>query len=270
MNIEPLTEKAFQAISEYGPKVLTAILVFAIGWVIIQLLLKLLYRALQRSKSIDSTMYTFVLSVARIILFVVLVIICMDLLAVPVTPLITALGAVGLAVSLAVKDSLANLMGGSLLLLSKPIAAGDYCDIGGQSGTVTEIGLVYTALNTVDNKRVFIPNGQVATATIINYSAEPRRRLDLTFSIGYGENYTAARALILDAVKSHPLSLKDPEPVVRMIAHGDNALRITCRVWVENSNYWDLNFDLLEQVTQRFGEAGIKVPYPQMDVHITP
>ena len=268
MTLNDLMLTAQKLLADYGSKVLKALVVFLVGWVIIRIVLRLLRRGLSRSKSIDPTMHSFLLSLSRIAMIVVLVMICMDVLTIPITPLITALGAVGLAASLAVKDSLANLLGGALLLISKPFGVGDYCEIDGLAGTIAEIGLIYTFLNTSDNKRICIPNGQVGNARIVNYSAEDGRRLDLTFSIGYDADFDRARQIILEVVQRHPLARKGPSPLVRMSAHAASAIEITCRVWVDTAHYWDLNFDLLEQVKREFDSAGIAIPYPQMDIHV--
>ena len=247
--------------------VLNAAVTAVIGIILIKVALKILARALAHSR-LDATTHPFLLTVSRIGLYVLLVLVILPKVGVEITPILTALGAVGLAVSLAVKDSLANLMGGALILISHPFATGDFVEIGSLSGTVSEVGPIYTFLNTPDNKRICIPNGQVSTSQVVNYSAEPLRRLDLTFSIGYEDDFQQAKAIIAQTVERHPSALADPAPVIRMAQHGASSIDLTCRVWVDNSDYWNLKFDLLEQVKQAFDQAGINIPYPQMDVHL--
>lgn len=176
--MEQRWEHLFELLGAFLPKLLLAAVIFAAGYGIIRLLLRMLRKGLGRSRHIDPAIHPFILTVSKMVLLVLLALVCLDAIAVPVTPLITALGAVGVAVSLALKDSLANLLGGSLLLVSKPFKIGDYCSINGEEGSIAEVGFVYTALNTTDNRRVFIPNGQVITATVINYNSGGTRCLE--------------------------------------------------------------------------------------------
>ena len=247
--------------------IINATITALIGLIIIKVVMKILARVLTHSR-LDSTMHPFLLTVTHIGLYVLLVLIVLPKLGINIAPILTALGAVGLAVSLAVKDSLSNLMGGALILISHPFGAGDFVEIGSLSGTVTQVGPIYTFLNTVDNKRICIPNGQVSTSQVVNYSAEPLRRLDITFSIGYENDFEQAKGIIRQLVEAHPKALEDPAPVIRMSQHGANSIDLVCRVWVDNSEYWNLKFDLLEQVKVAFDREGINIPYPQMDVHL--
>jgi len=175
---------------------------------------------------------------------------------------------VGVAVSLALKDSLANLLGGSILLVTKPFKIGDYCEIDDEEGYISEIGFVYTVLKTGDNKKIFIPNGQVTNATVVNYNTDVKRRLEIRFNIAYDADFELAQKAVIDIVHAHPHALKDPAPIVRMGAHGASSIEILCRVWVEPDLYWELNWDLLEAVKKEFDRLNINIPYPQMDVHI--
>ncbi len=252
----------------FFPKLLVAAAFFVAGWGLIHIFLRMIHKGLKHSKNIDPAVHSFILTISKIALQVLLLLICLDAMEIPVTPLITAFGAVGVAFSLAVKDSLANVLGGSLLLISKPFVVGDYCKINGEEGYITEIGVVYTVLNTLDNKRVFIPNGQVITATVVNHYSEENRRLELKFTIDYNADFELAKTAILNVIKSNPLALQDPPPLVRMSGHLDNAIEIICRVWVPTKKYWDLNWDLWEGVKKEFDRLGINIPYPQMDVHV--
>ncbi|GAA6513731.1 mechanosensitive ion channel family protein [Merdimmobilis hominis] len=246
---------------------LKAVVVFAIGWALIKSAISFVQNLLRRSK-IDVTLHAFILSIVRISLIVLLALTCLQILGFEITTLLTALGAVGLAISLAVKDSLSNLAGGIQVLLTKPFAVGDYIAADGFDGTVKEIGITHTILTTVDNKRVYLPNGDVAKAKITNFSSEPTRRLDLTFSIGYGDDFKQAEAIIAQQVEKSGLALTDPAPFIRVSKHGENSIDLTCRVWVNSADYWTLHFFLLEEVKLAFDAAGINIPYPQMDVHI--
>ncbi len=256
-------------ISKMGPRLLSAVIILAIGLVLIKFIIKLFNRFLNKSR-IEKSVHAFARSVVKIALYTLLFVIILETLNIPVAPLITMLGAAGLAVSLVLKDSVANPAGGILVLVSKPFAVGDYIEMDGFSGTVAEIGIFYTILKTIDNKRIYLPNADVAKAKIINFSAEPMRRLDLTFSIGYQDSIPQAKEILRNLVEASPLVLKEPEPVIGVCAHGSNAIQITCRVWVPSEHYWDLNFDLLEKSKQAFDQAGISIPYNQMDLHIIP
>lgn len=250
------------------PKLLTAIGILIIGIILIRSIVRLTQKVLKKSK-LDPTLHQFILSIFGIALYIVLGIMVLAIL-VPdaVGGLIALMSVFGLAISLAVKDSLANLASGISILFTKPFALGDYVQINSAEGIIEEIRLNYTVLKTFDNKVIHIPNGDVAKAQIINYTCEPLRRLDLTFSISYEDDFEQAERLILDIVKAHPLAHSDPEPVVRMSEHGASAILLSCRVWCNTPDYWTLQYDLLEEVKRRFDQNGISIPYNQLDVHI--
>ena len=249
--------------------VLNAALVGVIGWLLIRLLLNLLGRLLHRTTRIDPLLHNIIITVTRIALLVLLAISVLDALGVPTTSIVTSVGAVGLAISLAVKDSISSLAGGIVVLIIKPFGLGDYVEVDGTAGTVQEITLFSTVLTTLDNKRVSIPNNEVAGAKIVNYSAEEKRRVEVTFSIGYGDDYDRARALILRAIDETGLALSEPAPVVRMSGHGASPISIVTRVWVKNADFAEMTFQLYERVKKLFDENGISIPYDQLDVHLT-
>jgi small conductance mechanosensitive channel len=217
----------------------------------------------------DPTLHHFMLSIFGIVLYLVLGTMVLAIL-VPdaVGGLIALMSVFGLAISLAVKDSLANLAGGISVLFTKPFALGDYVQINSTEGTVEEIRLNYTVLKTFDNKVVHIPNGDVAKAQIVNFTCEPTRRLDITFSISYQDDFQKAQELIRSTVNANPMALDNPEPLIRVTEHASSAILICCRVWCKTPDYWPLKFDLLEEVKCRFDQSGISIPYNQLDVHI--
>ncbi len=250
-----------------GDKLFWAIVVFIVGFILIKVAERVTRRLLNRTK-VEPILYNFILMVIKIILIILLALTCLDMLGVKTTSLITALGAVGLAVSLALQNSLANLAGGVVLLFTKPFVAGDYVSIGDTEGTVKQISLIHTILNTLDNKRVYIPNGDISGSRITNFSVEPTRLLNLVFSIGYQDDIEKAKAVILQVLEKNPLALQDPPPLVRVCAHNSSTVDVTCRVWVNNPDYWTLNFDLYEEVKIAFDEAGIHIPFTQLDLHV--
>ena len=184
-----------------------------------------------------------------------------------ITALITSLG---VCFGLAVNGALSNLAGGVLIIFTRPFKVDDYIEVekDGVSGTVEDIHIVYTKLRTPDNKVIYIPNGTLSNSGIINYSEKDKRRVDFSFSIAYESDFDAARALILDILASHELTLDDPEPMVRMSDHGDSGIIITARVWVKSEDYWTVKWDILEATKKAFDRSNIEIPYNKLDVNL--
>lgn len=247
--------------------IITIVLLFAGCMVAMKIILKLVDRAFYRLE-VEKSLHTFVHAALRVILWLVTLCIVLDYVGVPMTSLVALLGVLGLAVSLAIQGTLSNLAGGIQILVSKPFKAGDYVEAGGVGGTVKEVGLAYTKLATVDNKVISIPNGQISGEQIINYSSAERRRVDLVFGVSYDSQPQQVIACIKGVVGAHPKALFTPEPFVRMSALKDSAIEYTLRVWCATQDYWDLYFDLLEQVKAAFDQNGIEIPYNQLDVRI--
>lgn len=256
-------------VTVYLPRIFTALLIYVIGMILTKVFMKFLDNTLKLSK-VDKVLFPLIKLIAKMIIYVIIFISCVDALHIPVTSLITALGAVGLAVSLAVKDSLSNLTSGVVVILSKPFALDDYVQIGDSEGTVKEIGFFYTVLGTIDNKKVMIPNSQVSSSKVVNYSAEKMRRLDLTFSIGYEDDIKRAKQIVLDEIENNPLSTSEPmPPFVGVASHSASSIDLTARIWVATEDYWTLKFELLESVKYAFDNNNISIPFNQLDVHIT-
>ncbi len=252
---------------EFFPKLLSAALILAVGVGLIKIILSL-YDNGKLKQKLDRSIAGFLRSALNIALYIVVFITALSALGVETTSFIAILSAAGLALSLAMQDSLKNLAGAISIILLKPFEVGDYIQTPDIEGTVSAIGLVYTTLNTVDNKRISVPNGLLSADKITNYSSEPQRRLDLTFSIGYEDDFAKACGLIYEIAMKNPLTLHDPAPVIRMSEHAASSINITCRLWVDNQNYWTLKFDMLEQVKQAFDEHHINIPYQQLQLHI--
>lgn len=182
---------------------------------------------------------------------------------------ITALiASLGVGIGLAVNGALSNLAGGVLILVTRPFKIDDYIEAQGEAGTVEDIHMVCTKLRTPDNKVVYLPNGALSNGNIINYSEKDIRRVDFSFMISYDDDFEQAKALVTDILTSHPLSLADPEPMVRVSEHGESGVRITARVWVKSEDYWTVHFDVLENVKKKFDENGITIPYNQLEVRL--
>ncbi len=248
-------------------KILTIALLFVGCMVVMKVVLKLVDRTFRRLE-MEKSLHTFIHAALRVILWLLTLCIVLDYIGVPMTSLVALLGVLGLAVSLAIQGTLSNLAGGIQILVSKPFKAGDYVEAGGVGGTVKEVGLAYTKLATVDNKVISVPNGQISGEKITNYSTAEQRRVDLTFGVSYQAPPERVIACIRQAVEAHPKALSTPEPFVRMSALKDSAIEYTLRVWCANGDYWDLHFDLLEQIKASFDRNGIEIPYNQLDVRI--
>ncbi len=262
-----LMSKMGDYIKKFLPLVVFALIIIFIGYIVTKLITKVIDRAMKRSK-IDVGAKNFLLSVIRIGLYTVVLIMALSVLKVPISSIITILGAAGLAVSLALQTCLSNLAGGFIILFSKPFVTGDIIEFDGTVGTVRAISILYTKLDTFDGKTAFIPNGKVSDAKLINYTESPLRRIDLTFSISYGEDFKRAQAVICEVINNEPLAQSIPAPIVRMGRHGESSTDIDALVWVKNSDYISARYNLLENVKAAFDENGIEIPFSQLDVHM--
>lgn len=231
-----------------------------VGWVVIRILLSLFKRMVRRSK-VDDAAIPFLHSVVKAILYILLFITVISATGlVDTASLVAILGVIGLAVSLAIQDSLSNVAGGALLLMNKPFTKDDFVDINDISGTIVQVSLTYTILRTVDNKRINIPNGEVVKAKIVNYSSEPYRRMEVLLTIARDADMDAAEELLLAVLKSHPMTLTDPPCSAKVSGHSDLGTIISCRAWATREDYWVIYFDLQKQLKAALDENGIAMP----------
>lgn len=249
------------------PTILFAILVLVLGIILCKLSVKLITRGMERAKT-DITVAKFVRQCVKIILYVLLAVVVLSILGVPTTSVITVIGTAGVAIGLALQDSLSNVAGGFILLITKPFKIGDYIIVNGVEGTVSQIAILHTRLDSGSNQCIIIPNSQAATATVINNSTNATRRVDMKFSIAYEDDYEHAQQVILDVLMENEKVLKDPAPTVRMLEHGASAIVIATRPWCRNEDYWDVYYDTTEQVRKAFIENNISIPYDQLDVRV--
>ena len=248
--------------------ILFALLLLVVCLVVKAILLKLLDRALNKLTHVEKSLNTFIRSIANILLWFVTLMVVADALGINASSLLALVGVLGLAVSLSVKDSLSNLAGGLTILGTRPFKVGDYVEIGSNSGTIQEIGLVYTSLTTVDNRRILVPNSVVVDAEVTNYTAEPLRRVDLKVTASYDAPVERVKQTIQEVVNAHDLVLSDPPPFARLSEYGDSALEYVVRAWCANADYWTVYHDLLEQIKVAFDREGISIPYPHMEVKL--
>ncbi len=252
---------------QMGLTALYALIVLYVGLRVIKYLVKIIDKALLKSE-MDKTVRLFLESLIRMALKVLLLVTVASMLGVKMTTFVALIGAMGLAIGLALQGSLSNFAGGVLILVLKPFVVDDFIDGGGHMGVVSKITIFYTYITTVDNKEIVIPNGILSNGSITNYSANKMRRVDLVFGVGYESSTSEVKAILNEVIAAHDLIVTNPEPFVRMSAHGDSAVEFTVRVWCDASDYWTVHFDLLEQVKDAFDEANINIPYPHLDVNI--
>jgi small conductance mechanosensitive channel len=251
--------------ANYGMKLLLAIILLIVGLWLIKFIVKVLEKNVQGR--FDRTLTSFLMSITKTILMILLLISIASTIGIEVTSFVAVLGAASFAVGLALQGSLSNFAGGVLLLIFRPFTAGDTIEVAGHKGKVQEIQILYTIMTTFDNKKIMIPNSNISNSSVTNFSAMDKRRVDLTFGIGYDDDFHEAIALLKELADKHELILDDPEPLIRVTEHAGSSINIACKVWVKGPDYWDVYFDMHEDVKDAFDEAGIGIPYPQLDVH---
>ena len=252
----------------YGTKVLLAIAIFVIGKWLAKLISKLLGKAALASTK-DEMLQGFVRSISYFLLLLIVVIASLSQLGINTSSLVALIGAAGLAIGLSLQNSLQNFAAGVMLLIFKPFKKGDLIETGGMSGTVKEMGLLVLELRTGDNKTVLIPNGKVFSDSIVNYSDNETRRIDFIFDISYDADIAKAKAIVANILANDSRVLKDPAPVIAVSALAANSVQLVVRPWVNTSDYWATYWGIMEKVKLTFDEAGIAIPYNQMDIHIT-
>ena len=253
--------------TKYGLRLLGAIVVLFVGLWLIGLLTRSTHKMMSRS-NIEPSLNSFLKSMMNILFKILLIISVLGMMGVQMTSFIAILGAAGLAVGMALSGTLQNFAGGVMILLFKPFKVGDYISAQGHSGSVKEIQVFTTMLTTPDNKVIIIPNGGLSNGSMTNYSKQETRRVDWTFGVGYGDDYDAAKAFILELIAEDKRIHTSPEPLVALAELADSSVNITVRVWAKSSDYWGVFFEMNEKYYKRAGKRGINIPYPQMDVHL--
>ena len=251
----------------WGPQLLLAIIVLIVGLWIINRVVRLVAAGLERGKT-DETLAKFLTSLTSIILKALLLISVAGMVGIETTSFIAILGAAGLAIGLALQGSLGNFAGGVLILLFRPYKVGDFIDAQGVAGTVKEIQIFNTIITTPDNKRIIIPNGAISNGIITNVSAEPTRRVDFVFGIGYDDDIAKTKQTLVGILTGDSRIKADPEPFVVVSEMADSSVNFTVRVWVDAGDYWGVYFDTMEAVKLAFDREGISIPFPQTDVHV--
>ncbi len=247
-------------------KILSALLILAVGMLLLHILLKIIKRALDKS-TLDQVLHKFIINTVKVIGVILLLITVLTHLGVPTGSFVTVIAAGGAAIALALKDSLGNFAGGILIMLHKPFRQGDLISSNGVEGRVQHIDLLYTTLLTLNYQTITLPNGLLANNTIVNYSMSERRRIDVKASIAYATDIERARQCILDTIAQSSSFLVYPAPFVGVAEHGDSAVILDVQVWCETEHFFAARYELLESIKNAFDEAGIEIPFPQITIH---
>jgi small conductance mechanosensitive channel len=250
--------------------ILLAILILAVGWTVAGWLSGWMRRALTRSHHIDNTVKPLLVKSVRYVIIAITLVAVLSQFGVQTTSVIALLGAAGLAIGLALQGTLSNVASGVMLLLLRPFRAGDAVDVSGASGTVREISLFNTVLITGDNIYVAVPNSQIFGAAITNYSREKTRRINIVVGIDYADDIGKAQNILLDIMTGDERVLKDPAPLAPVNELAPNAVNLIARCFVPNTAYWDVFFDMQKAIKERFGQAGITIPFPQQTASLRP
>lgn len=260
-------ELIHQYIIPWGIKIIAAILIYVIGRWIAKFVVKSVVKIMERS-NVDESLRKFAGSIINAVLTIFILIAAIEQLGVDTTSIMAIFAAAGLAVGLALKDSLSNFSSGVMLIVFKPFKLGDLVTAGGSTGVVENIQIFNTIMRTGDNQEIIIPNSHIYGGSIINMSKRDTRRVDLVIGIGYDDNIAKAKQLIDEIVSNNALILTDPAPTVMVLELGESSIDLAVRPWVNTGDYWGVRADLLQTIKETFDENGISIPYPQRDIHM--
>ncbi|MFT7824906.1 MAG: mechanosensitive ion channel domain-containing protein [Sulfurimonas sp.] len=255
-------------ITEYGLNLLGAILLFYVGKVIAKSLSKLA-KKLMTQYEVDAMLMEVVDATTYYALLIVVIIAALGQLGVETTSFMAILGAAGLAIGLALKDTLSNIGAAVLILVFRPFKIGDYINAGGAEGTVESMNLFTTTISPVDNRTIIVPNSAITSGNIINFSNKEMRRVDHTVGIGYEDDIKKAKEVLYRVISNSQYAVTDPAPLVAVKELADSSVNFTVRVWVKSADYWSAYFEIIEEIKLALDENGISIPYPQMDIHPT-
>ena len=251
----------------WAGKLVLALLIYLIGKWVAKKITKTI-GLLMKDREVDATLNQFLSNIVYAVLLIAVILAALDKLGLPITSLFAIVAASGLAIGLAMKDSLGNFAAGVMLIMFRPFGKGDFVEVAGVAGTVDEIRIFSTILTTSDNKQVIIPNGLINADTITNYNAKEMRRVDMVFGVGYDDDLKLAREVLTRVCKNHPKVLDDPALKVFVMNLGDSSVDFAVRPWVKTGDFGTVKGDLLEQAKVALDAAGLNLPYPQSDVHL--
>lgn len=266
-NIDKYVSKLIDILIAFGPKLIGALLVLIIGLWVAKIVTKSVYKIMEK-RNVDPSLRPFLRSLLSALFKTLIIISALGLVGIEMTSFIAILGAAGLAVGLALSGTLQNLAGGVMILIFKPFKVGDVIEAQGFIGSVYEIQIFSTILKTPDNKVIILPNGGLSNSSMVNYSNQNQRRVDLTFGVAYGTETEKVKAIIFNLLKSDGRVLEDPKAAVVLSQLADSSVNFTVRAWVVSADYWDVLFSINEKVYEAFNKEGINIPFPQIEVHM--
>ncbi|WP_422106083.1 mechanosensitive ion channel family protein [Winogradskyella sp.] len=267
MDTQQWIDKGYNLIVEFAPKLLAAILIWIIGSWIIKLLLKGIKKVMNKG-NYDESLKKFLINLTNWILKIILVVVVLGTVGVETTSFAAILAAAGLAIGMALQGSLGNFAGGVLIMIFKPFKIGDLIEAQGELGVVKEIEIFTTKLTGLSNKEIIIPNGALSNGNIINYTSEGTRRVDLVYGVSYDSDIKQTKDVMLNVLTSHPKVLQDPAPAVTVLELADSSVNFAVRPWCNVEDYWDVYFDVTENMKIALDAAGIEIPYPhQVEIH---
>ena len=252
---------------EYGMKIVGALVVLIIGMWLAKMVKKGIVK-LMGKRNVDPTLISFTSSLLYVALQIFVIVAALEKLNIKTTSFIAILGAAGLAIGLALQGSLSNFAAGVLMIIFKPIKVGDFVEAGGTMGSVVEISILTTILNTPDNKKIIVPNSKVMGDNITNFNANGTRRVDLVAGISYSDDIDKAKSVLEGILAADERVLKDPASTVAVVEMADSSVNLVVRPWCTGADYWGVYFDTTETIKKKFDEAGISIPFPQRDVHL--
>ena len=260
-------DAAIPFITRYGMQVLGAVVILIVGKFAASIAASLVRKGLGRANA-DPALIGFLGSAVKIAVLAFAVIAALAKFGIQTTSFIAVLGAAGFAVGFALQGSLGNFASGVMILIFRPIRIGDLVEIGGFLGKIDEIGIFVTTMNTLDNKKIIIPNGEITGGIINNVNGNGTRRLDMTAGISYGDDMSKAKGILEGILADHPKVLSDPAPNVAVCELGDSSVNFVVRPWVEADDYWPVWFDVTQSIKERFDANDVSIPFPQRDVHM--
>ena len=246
-------------------KAIETIFIIVLGLIAVNAVASIVQKALVKSK-LDVSLHKFVINIVKGLIYIVVLMSVCGVFGINTTSFVAVLGAAGAAIALALKDSLANIAGGIIIIITKPFKNGDYIDLGDTAGVVQEIDLFSTTLKTFDNQVISVPNGKISTSVIKNATVEATRRVDLIFSISYGDDFDKAKSALLKLAQSNSNIFADPEPFVGVASYGESSVNLDFRVWCATENYFDVRYYITDNVKKYFDEEGVSIPFPHLEI----
>lgn len=266
-SIKAIIEMVTTNAVDWGIKVFLALAIFVIGKWIARKVADLL-RKTMTSRNVDPTLTAFVVNIIYYLALAFVVIAALSQVEIQTASLVAVIGAAGLAIGLALQGSLSNFAAGVMLILFRPLKVGDFVEAGGAMGTIKEVGIFNSILLTPDNKTIIVPNANITSDNIVNFSTQAERRVDLVIGVGYEADIKKVKHILADVVTADQRVLKEKGMTIGLLELGDSSVNFAVRQWVKSADYWDVYFDLMENIKLRLDAEGIEIPYPQMDIHL--